>query len=292
MLTQRAVDDRISIELGGEVLSFIPASHTVRLAMEERYRSFASNAAPGVTIRVHDGLAPHFDLGSPLFTTPLWALHHVQGQVIISMRVPGTEARDLFALDPDAGQGDIYRADAPWRRAYPQLMLEPVLDGALFVALLARGRGVLLHAAGVGDGGHGLLFSGASGAGKSTTVRLWKTYSDAVLLSDDRVIVRKREGRFWAYGTPWCGDMQVASQAAFPLERIFVIRHASANSATRLRPAEAAKSLLTRSFLPFWDAPGMAFTLAFLDELVQAVPCYDLGFVPDRSAVDFVRCMI
>jgi hypothetical protein len=112
-----------------------------------------------------------------------------------------------------------------------------------------------------------------------------------VLLSDDRIVVRRREGRFWAYGTPWCGDVQVASPAAFPLERIFVIRHAPANGAARLRPAEAAQSLLARSFLPFWDAPGMAFTLAFLDELVQAVPCYDYGFVPDRSAVDFVRCM-
>ena len=59
----------------------------------------------------------------------------------------------------------------------------------------------------------------------------------------------------------------------------------------RLRPAEAAQSLLTRSFLPFWDASGMAFTLAFLDELVQTVPCYDFGFVPDRSAVDFARCL-
>jgi hypothetical protein len=291
LLDKRAINNSINIELGGEVLSFVPASRTVRLAMEERYRPFISNAAPGMTFRVHDEPGPHFDLGSPLFTTPLWALHHVQEQVIISMCVARTEARDLVALDPDTGQGDIYRVDVPWRRAYPEFNLECLLEGAFFVALLARGRGVLLHAAGVGDRGRGLLFSGVSGAGKSTTMRLWKSDSDAVLLSDDRIVVRRREGRFWVYGTPWYGDAQSVSPAAFPLERIFVIRHALANSVTRLRPAEAAKNLLVRSFLPFWDAPGMAFTLAFLDELVQTVPCYDFGFVPDPSAVDFVRCM-
>ena len=31
----------------------------------------------------------------------------------------------------------------------------------------------------------------------------------------------------------------------------------------------------------------MTFTLQFLDELCQAVPCYELGFVPDQSAVEY-----
>jgi len=34
----------------------------------------------------------------------------------------------------------------------------------------------------------------------------------------------------------------------------------------------------------------MDFTLGFLDELVQEVPGYELGFVPEDSVVDFVRC--
>ena len=32
----------------------------------------------------------------------------------------------------------------------------------------------------------------------------------------------------------------------------------------------------------------MAFTLDFLDDLVTRVPCYELAFTPDRSAVEFV----
>ena len=81
------------------------------------------------------------------------------------------------------------------------------------------------------------------------------------------------------------------SPESFPLERIFVIHHASENSMSRLVNSEAVKALLARSFPPFWDAAGMAFTLTLLDELVCAVPCYDVGLVPDKSAVDFLRCV-
>jgi len=49
--------------------------------------------------------------------------------------------------------------------------------------------------------------------------------------------------------------------------------------------------LLVRCFPPLWDAEGMRFTLDFCAHLVGEVPCYELGFVPDGSVVDFVRCV-
>ncbi len=33
----------------------------------------------------------------------------------------------------------------------------------------------------------------------------------------------------------------------------------------------------------------MAFTLSFLEEMANSLPCYELTFVNDRSVVDFVR---
>ena len=38
------------------------------------------------------------------------------------------------------------------------------------------------------------LFVGHSGAGKSTTTRLWTAREDVEVLSDDRIIVRRDEG--------------------------------------------------------------------------------------------------
>jgi hypothetical protein len=159
------------------------------------------------------------------------------------------------------------------------------------VNLLSRGRGVLLHAMGVSDRGRGLLFAGTSGAGKSTMAGLWRNREGATPLSDDRVIVRRNNGGFWIYGTPWQSDARVAYPHSAPLKQIFIIHHHSPNNRTLpLDPASAASKLLARSFPTFWDADGMAFTVDFLGQLAQSVPCNELGFVPSPDIVDFVRC--
>jgi hypothetical protein len=129
-----------------------------------------------------------------------------------------------------------------------------------------------------------------SGAGKSTMADLWAGRTGANVLSDDRVIVRRNNGGFWMYGTPWHGDAQMASPDGAPLKQIFTIRHSSRNRSVPLGTADAASKLLARSFPTFWDADGMAFTVDFLGQLAQSVPCNELGFVPSPDIVDFVRC--
>ncbi len=81
----------------------------------------------------------------------------------------------------------------------------------------------------------------------------------------------------------------MASSQSAPLERIFVIRHAMADTARRMPQAEACRALLTRSFPPYWDPAAMEFTLALLDEVTRTTPCYDLGFLPKADIVNFVR---
>jgi len=76
-----------------------------------------------------------------------------------------------------------------------------------------------------------------------------------------------------------------------PLKQVFILKQAVKNYVTPLLPAQAASSLLTRAFIPLWDAAKMAFTLDFLDELCQSFPCLELGFLPDSSIVDFLRSL-
>ena len=61
------------------------------------------------------------------------------------------------------------------------------------------------------------------------------------------------------------------------------------NIIKKVGPADAVSRLIICSFLPFWDKKGMEFTLKFCAELVENVPCYELGFVPDEHVLDFVR---
>jgi hypothetical protein len=76
--------------------------------------------------------------------------------------------------------------------------IEPLgypLDELLIMHRLTQEKAIELHGCGiVRVDGTGNLFVGHSGAGKSTTTRLWTALEDVEVLSDDRIIVRRDEG--------------------------------------------------------------------------------------------------
>jgi hypothetical protein len=68
------------------------------------------------------------------------------------------------------------------------------LDELLIAHRLTQEKGVELHGCGIVTAdGVANLFVGHSGAGKSTTTRLWTAGQDVEILSDDRIIVRADE---------------------------------------------------------------------------------------------------
>ena len=135
-------------------------------------------------------------------------------------------------------------------------------------------------------GGHLLL--GHSGAGKSTTARLWQMQRNPEILSDDRIILRFDRNELWMYGTPWHGEGCFASPLKTRVNQIFVLQHGKRNEFMELPPSRAVGELFARSFPPFHSAMGLQNTVELLERVVSAVPCYDFQFVPDSSAVDAV----
>lgn len=257
----------------------------------ENYLPFLSERQPDVRLQIYSGFLPSWNTSSPVFETHgLWSLYWDDGRWVLACMPVNGEPLLVAIFAPDFCSGNVYLR-IPWAEQKMRCPLSYPLDELLFINLLARQRGVLVHAFAVKDGNEGLLFAGVSEAGKSTSARIWQQQQGVTLLSDDRVILRKRDGQFWMYGTPWHGDARIASPEGGPLNRIFVIQHAPQNYAVKLSAVEMAAHLLVRAFPTFWYAEGMDFALKFLDELVQTVPCYELGFVPDSSVVDFVRCL-
>jgi hypothetical protein len=168
--------------------------------------------------------------------------------------------------------------------------LEYPIDELAMMHRLALGEGVEVHALGLVDrDDRGYLFLGHSGAGKSTTARLWTAEPGVKLLSDDRIIIRKREGKFWMYGTPWHGDASVASPASAPLSSVFLLEQAPKNQILPLAPGKAAAELFARSFVPHYLQEGIQFSLSFFDELTRSIPCSIFRFAPTDSAVEAIR---
>jgi hypothetical protein len=232
----------------------------------------------------------------------------------------------LAELNTDFSKGKLYLKDGPKKT----FAVSHPLDQLLVINLLSLGRGLLVHACGIDANGRGYVFLGASREGKSTTARLWLRevnpppppfnsplskgdtppilplarggeggvkgelggiMTGVKILSDDRLIIRKINGIFYAYGTPWHGDVEVANPGRVKIEEIFFLGHSKKNYIKPLSPMDAATRMFVRCFPTFWDKEGMEFTLGFIDEIVKKIPCYEFGFVPDKSAVEFVRGM-
>lgn len=173
------------------------------------------------------------------------------------------------------------------RGLYP---LEYPLDELLITNWLALGRGVEVHACGVVDrDGQGYLFSGYSGAGKTTMARQWCDEMGVTVLSDDRIVLRKVGDQIWMHGTPWHGDEPLAARGCAPLSRGFFLHHAARHAISPLTGAHAVAELFARSFPPFYSASGLDFTLALLSDITRLVPFSELAFAPDRSVLDFLR---
>jgi hypothetical protein len=193
-------------------------------------------------------------------------------------------------FDPAFERGHVVLNREAFPVESPVFPLEYPLDELVMMHRLALGEGVEVHALGLEDrNGSGYLFLGHSGAGKSTTARLWMAEPDVNLLSDDRIILRKHDDKFWMYGTPWHGDAGVASPGHAPLSAIFLLEQSSANELAPISASTAAAELFARAFVPHYLESGIQFTLSFLDQITRSVPCSILRFTPTSSAVEAVR---
>lgn len=290
--TRAAAGSRIAMSVGG--ISFgVSASSDLRLALEPGLTEFASDsAACDVEIAAawtNDLQLPEAD---PAFQSGgLWSAYEEGDGLSFYFQTAylGSAPYKRAYFDKSFTRGQVsllrryFNADLP---VYP---LEYPLDELLMIHRLSTGPGVEVHGCGVlGADGVGRLFVGHSGAGKSTTSRLWLAQPGVCVLSDDRIILRAHDGHIRMHGTPWHGDAGLAAQASGRLDRIYLLEHGSANEFVPLEPARAVAELFTRIFVPHHSPAGLAHVLRFVEEIANKVPVSLFRFVPDTHAVEAI----
>lgn len=199
----------------------------------------------------------------------------------------GTRPYKQAIVAPDFKSGRIEIAREYFAPGHAVNPLEYPLDELLWIHRLSMGEGVEVHGCGViAPDGRGLLLTGHSGAGKSTSSRLWSRRDGARVLSDDRIILRREHGRIWMYGTPWHGDAGIAEADRAPLDGIFILSHGQQNEVRPLSRTSASAELFARSFVPHHSTDSIAFILEFFSKVTDCVPCSEFSFVPDSTAVE------
>ena len=161
---------------------------------------------------------------------------------------------------------------------------EYALDSLLRVLLswqLAGREGFLLHAATVIRHGKAYLFTGRSGAGKSTVASL---SPEGSVLTDEISLVRREKGDWRAYGTPFWGEFRAAgSNTSAPVGGIFLLAQAVGNRLTPQRPVELLRAILPNVLFFSSEREANRRLLEVLGQAVQAIPGYQLAFRKDPT---------
>lgn len=280
---------RVNIEIAGVCIGIESQDGFDDWDIYSAYHPFVCNRQADIHLRMRRG-NPDISSAAQVFdSSPIWTLHR-QGATIafrIFGQLNGQER--ILSFDPDIREANLFFPDANGKFTDP--FYGPAIE-LLLIHYLARQRGMIMHASGIDDHGRGMLFVGESGAGKSTLSNLWHQQNGAAIFSDDRIIVREKDGEYLMYGTPWHGEASFVSPRRVKLEHIFFLQHDQNHAVRSLNRADAVVEFLKASFPPFWDNQGVAFAMAFLSDLVEKVPCQALSFKPDESIVDFVKSSV
>lgn len=155
-----------------------------------------------------------------------------------------------------------------------------------FYMELLKHDGFYLHSSAVELGGRAYLFSGPSGMGKSTHTRLWQQiFGDAAqVFNDDKPALRCQEGRWYAYGTPWCGKDGINQNKKVPLGAVCFLKQAGENRIRRLAPQAALAKIMGQTIHRMGSAENLDLMLSHLEKLVQMIPVYELENRPEPEA--------
>lgn len=202
-------------------------------------------------------------------------------RVRLFFREGGKEGILLRAEDRPNGDCDVVLAADATESIGGRLIL---LLAEVPQRLLRRG-GVFLHASMIGTQGRAIVFTAQKQTGKSTQADLWHRFRGARILNGDRALLQRRDGLWYAAGSPYCGTSDYYENAALPLAAVVQLSQAKENRVSLL-PARAAVSAFLEGCT--YDPTDPDQTAAVMDlamALYQDVPFYHLACLPDETAV-------
>ena len=156
---------------------------------------------------------------------------------------------------------------------------EYIWTGYEFCNSLLDFDGFMLHSSAVAYENKAYLFSAPSGTGKSTHTEIWQRVfgeENAVIINDDKPVIKFEDGDFYVYGTPWSGKSDKNLNIRVPLCGICFIEQSKTNNIKQISTKEAAHLILNQTVRPEYKGK-MVNLLNLLDRLLLKIPVYILA---------------
>jgi hypothetical protein len=259
----------VTIEIAGMPIRLETQDASFRRMLKQRYGPFVNESAkPGFHFDIHllqkpgklradDDLQVRMQAGR-------WLLRRGDFQA---------------EWDSVAGRGRILQA--PGRYA-----IDSVLRIIHTLIQASRG-GFLLHAASAIRDHRAFLFSGVSGAGKTTISRL--APPDVTLLTDEISYLGKDRCGYRACGTPFAGELgRIGENVSAPVAALFFLAKGPKNRIDAVGKAEAIRLLLRNILFFAEDADLVRLVFQSACEFVDQVPVHRLTFFPDQRVWQYI----
>ncbi|TXC92343.1 hypothetical protein FS935_04620 [Metabacillus litoralis] len=164
---------------------------------------------------------------------------------------------------------------------YNEFALKHALLNLYSSFIVHHNWGILLHSSCVINNHGACVFSGQSGAGKSTAARLSQPRE---LLSDEATLIKITENEVIVFDSPFRSELESTHiQSTYPLASINFLNQSLVNKRYKLSKSEGFSLLIDKVF--FWTSSKEEMRKIFnlLKLLAQQVPMHNLYFQKNNT---------
>lgn len=238
-----------------------PADHTVEIAVTDRL------SVPDLPLLHRDDYVAHYSDG---------------GRRVRTHDLEYTEELLLIDLEESVSRRHVTLSAAglPY---YNARLAQLVLD---LPRQMPKFGGAFLHASYVSTDGGAILFTAPKQTGKSTQAELWRRCRGAEVVNGDRALVRKANGVWTAFGSPYCGTSDICLDVAAPIRAVVILGQGPENIARPASVREGLAALLDGLSYDAWDHSQVGAVMALAEDLICRIPIIRLDCRPDEGAVE------
>ncbi|MBT3209662.1 MAG: hypothetical protein HN704_05215 [Bacteroidetes bacterium] len=251
-----------------------------------------------LTLKVHAKIPSEFIESKEVFKAPyieeisgnkkeisshLWSIRKFKNKyIVLSSSLSSLDSPNLaLCFDLKSENWNIY-SDQQISKINP--FEYPMLPLILYYLTL-KNDAIMIHASGIKFGENGMLFSGFSGAGKSTIAKICENNS-AKIIHDDRLIIRKIENKYCIFNTP-VYENDYSKKVV--LNNIFLIYHNKQNVSKKLMGVEAITRFMAFCIQHNYDEKIINKMLNVISDITNKIPIHELGFLPDSSVIQYLK---
>lgn len=269
------MSEEIKLEVAGISTALKLNDESLFYRLDEAYQEFKTDKPADINIEIR-------------LTESRIALEAVlSGQESLPFGISFSNDKMIIASEDFTGYLDLtsHKAEVVINSLWPLESLGNFLRN-IHSFLITRNNGLILHASCVVREGMAYIFFGPSGSGKSTVARLSAPYT---ILSDDMVVIKRTNGSFKVFGTPYWPDTKVnrGIKESFEIKGLFKLIKDKEVYLERITRPQAVAEVLSVPNVPD-KFQVMKPLLERVCGLIEHIPCYGMHFLPESS---FWQCI-